>query len=126
MKLAMMILCAALLGGCATTEPQEVVTKNVFLIPKLPDEATQVPAQVRAPDLATATQKDVAKWMADSEKRVIDLETKVKSYQNLMTLMIEKNGLKDGDYRFVEFDKDEVLAPKNELKTQVLKMKAMK
>lgn len=76
------------LVGCCTTQPPitpSVVVKYVKVAAPLPPEYLVIPAKVDDIDLSTATQRDVSDWLARSEGRTKDLETKlnqIKKFQS--------------------------------------------
>jgi hypothetical protein len=78
--LALLVFTFALVG-CATApgkvEPSVVVQYKLVTAP-IPEESLVIPANVEPINLATATQKDVADWLARSEGRTKDLETKLR------------------------------------------------
>lgn len=80
-KLLSMLVFAFALAGCATVpgkvEPSVVVQYKYVAAP-IPEESLVIPAKIEPLNLETATQKDVADWLARSEGRTKDLETKLR------------------------------------------------
>lgn len=80
-KLLAMLVFTFALAGCATApgkvEPSVVVQYKYVAAP-IPEESLVIPANVEPLNLDTATQKDVADWLARSEGRTKDLETKLR------------------------------------------------
>ncbi len=114
MKTLLIACMLALVVGCNSTpekpEPS-VITKNVILIVKLPDSVLLIPPHVPPIDLATATQREVAIWMAENEKRIVKLESNLAIVKNAVAAMIKKENLKEGDYKIIELTEQD-LAPK--------------
>jgi hypothetical protein len=100
-----LIVLALLLGGCAFAPAKtDLIVKDHYVIPALPDEATEIPTQV--PALPTnPTQKDVAGWLVDNETRSAIMENKLKSLKALTTDIVSKLKLKDGEYTIVDLTK---------------------
>jgi hypothetical protein len=75
------IMLALSVVGCKTmpekVEPSVVVQYKYVAAP-IPEESLVIPAAVDPIDLDTASQKDVADWLARSEGRTKDLETKLR------------------------------------------------
>lgn len=75
------------LAGCATTAPTKVepsvVVQYKYVTLPLPDGALAIPANVEPINLSTATQKDVADWLARSEGRTRDLEEKLRTIKSI-------------------------------------------
>jgi uncharacterized lipoprotein NlpE involved in copper resistance len=69
------------LVGCATTSNEikpSVVVEYKYVTSPIPDESLAMPDKVDPIDIKTATQRDVADWLARSEQRTKDLENKLK------------------------------------------------
>lgn len=85
MRFVLIFAVAALLSACETTNPrQEPVVEHKLVAKKIPSELLEIPAYPTSPDL-NGTQKDVAVWIVENEKRVKQLETqlkKIKDYNN--------------------------------------------
>jgi uncharacterized protein YceK len=88
-SLLIALVLGFMIAGCSTTEtlckekPQ--VVKYKYIVNQVPAKLLEVPAPMYKLDLSTATDKDVALWMIDSEKRAIEIEQKliqVKTYQD--------------------------------------------
>lgn len=111
----LVILIITILSGCATTEPPvapSVLIKNTYLIPSLGPDIIELPKNVRPLDLTTATQADLAKWLLENEKRVVELEGKVAAARNISGLLIKKNSLKPDDYKIIELTKKDLTEAK--------------
>lgn len=110
------LILAFTLTACETVKTPEVapvvMTKNVYLIPKIEDDIISVPSNVKGIDLEKATQLDVAKWMVENEKRTAILENKLLATKNITAALIKKENLKDGDYKVIELKKEELLPDK--------------
>jgi hypothetical protein len=71
-----------MLSACSTLGPQEpgvppIVVKDHYITREIPDEHLTIPEQAPSIDVKNATQKDVAIWVTNTEKRMKDLETKL-------------------------------------------------
>jgi hypothetical protein len=82
MKHLALILAALTLVGCAHWEPvkpeEKIVVKQEYIIRIPPAESLTIPAKVPdIPNLDSATQGDVAKWLAEYEDRTKKLEAKL-------------------------------------------------
>lgn len=79
------IIFALSLAGCQTAptkvEPSVVVHYKYVSAP-IPEDALVIPDKVQAIDLDTATQKDVADWLARSEDRTNNIELKLRSIKD--------------------------------------------
>ena len=78
---------ALLLSGCGAfeTKEQPVAVQTKYVITTIPAEMLTVPPPTYKIDPATATDKDAAHWMTDSEARYLEIEKKlqaVKKYQD--------------------------------------------
>lgn len=80
-QLLFTILLVLSLVGCKTA-PEKVVPSVLvqykYVAAPIPEELLVIPSNVEPIDLTTATQKDVADWLARSEGRKRDLETKLR------------------------------------------------
>lgn len=79
----------SLLSGCAFLQqkpveqlPPETIVRNQLVFVSLPEDFFIVPDNVLPLDLATATQKDVASWLAKNESRTERLENKILQLKN--------------------------------------------
>jgi len=78
MKQLLAIIMAAMLAGCVTTQPETRLIPNVEYIVRIPpEELAKLPPEVANIDVDTATQADIASWIAQNEKRMNDLENLV-------------------------------------------------
>ena len=110
---------ALLLGGCACQQEliqPSVVTVNRYLVPSLGTELTSVPPQPPAINLDTATQREVANWLLDSEQRIVILENKLRAAGQAYEALIKKKNLKPEDYEVVDLSKELDLKKKVEEK----------
>jgi hypothetical protein len=86
MKIWIAIFCV-FLAACNPIRPceeQPVATKYKYIVTEIPETMLVVPANVNPIDTKTATDKDAAKWMIESEKRskIIEQQLKaIKQYQ---------------------------------------------
>lgn len=82
-KLLLIIAMCLGLAGCATAPQAEVkpsvVVQYKYVAAPIPDDALVIPANVERINLETASQKEVADWLARSEGRSLDIENKLKS-----------------------------------------------
>lgn len=82
MKFVFIALIASLLVACETTplreEPQ---VEHKLVSKKIPSELLEIPSYPTAPDL-TGTQKDIAVWVIENEKRVKQLESQLKKIKD--------------------------------------------
>lgn len=77
MKLAVVLL-ATLLSGCALTDNfvrKEVVVQREYVIRKATDQQKALPPFPPSINVLTADQLTLAQWIADSERRQLDLES---------------------------------------------------
>lgn len=86
MKLVYIIPFCLALAGCETIQKldQTTATRYKYVVTQIPDEVLKVPNPMYKIDPKTATDKEMAKWMADSEQRYLEIERKlreVKEYQ---------------------------------------------
>jgi hypothetical protein len=77
------------LGACSFMQqkpveqlPAETIVRNQLVFVSLPEDFFIVPDNVLPLDLATATQKDVASWLAKNESRTEKLENKILQLKN--------------------------------------------
>ncbi len=114
MKKLIIIAAVLIASGCATTEPVKpsVFIQNTYLIPNLGADVTDIPKNIPMPNLQTATQADIAKWIIDNENRIIDLEAKIGMAKNITGVMIKKNSLKPGDYKVIDLTKKDLAEAK--------------
>ncbi len=92
MKLIYCLLLIICLVGCASNEVKhDIVTQNHYTTRIIPDEYFVIPSQVPNIDLATSTQKDVSKWIAESEQRSAELELKIKAIKKVQDENIAKD-----------------------------------
>jgi len=91
MKTAVALLAALLLVGCGTTDfvRKEVVVETRYVIRKASEAQKQLPPMPAKIDPQSATQLELAEWMAQTEKRMMDLESLIKQlivfYEKLPT-----------------------------------------
>lgn len=74
MKVILVLLLALFVSGCGTVK-HEVVTKNIYIVRTAIDDQKRLPPYPTNIDIETATQVDLAEWIAASEKRQWDLES---------------------------------------------------
>lgn len=83
--LAIIMMLTALVG--CTTAPAKVepsvVVQYKYVAAPIPDDVLVIPASVDPIDLSMATQKDVADWLARSEGRTKDIETKLRTVKSI-------------------------------------------
>jgi len=95
MKLLGILISAALLTGCATIgQKPEIVIKTEVIKLKIPQSLVEIPPYPKAIDIETATQADVSKFIAETEKRMYELERKleaIKEYDDVTTEQLEGN-----------------------------------
>lgn len=76
-----MILCLGVAACCPPVKPDDP-TSHELISKKIPPELLEIPAPVATPDL-NGSQKDVALWLIENEKRTKSLENqlgKIKEY----------------------------------------------
>ena len=76
----LLTILAICLAGCATTDPvvdKGVVVRYKYVVTTIPDEMLSIPPPVYMLDLSTATDKDAALWLVESEKRSLVIEGKL-------------------------------------------------
>ena len=81
MKQLLIVLFALLVTGCATTcEPElQTVTKLERIVVKPPIELLTIPPYNMPIDVDFATQRSVADWILQSERRTEQLEDQLKA-----------------------------------------------
>ena len=78
MRVFLIALLSSFLVACSTTQPrEEPPVEHQLVAKKIPSELLEIPSYPSAPDL-TGTQKDVAVWIIENEKRVKQLEEQLK------------------------------------------------
>lgn len=87
MKTVLAILLATALTGCAggagwRQEPSVIVQYKTEYI-TIPEDHLVIPDDIPMVDLKTATQKTIAKWIADKEERSIEMEKKLRKIKEL-------------------------------------------
>lgn len=75
MKLLLTLLLALSLVGCDTFVRKEVVIQHDYIVRKATDQQKALPPFPAAINVITADQLTLAQWIADSEKRQLDLES---------------------------------------------------
>jgi outer membrane biogenesis lipoprotein LolB len=75
MKFIVAIMAVALLAGCETITRKEVVVETRYVVRKASEAQKQLPPYPPAINPDTATQTDLAEWIAQNEKRMLDLES---------------------------------------------------
>lgn len=82
------IALALLLGGCSFSKDNvrdaPVVTKYKYIVNTVPGEMFVKPDQVQNINTDTATDKDVANWMINSEKRYLEIERRLDSIREYL------------------------------------------
>lgn len=70
------ILAAVFLTGCGTSGflRKEVVVETRYIIRQASEAQKQLPPNPPPIDVSKATQLDLAEWIAQSERRTLDLE----------------------------------------------------
>lgn len=79
-RIILIVGAALLLAGCVTLPEDpytrvEVVTETKYVIRKASDQQKALPAYPANIDVTTATQSELAEWIAQSERRQYDLES---------------------------------------------------
>lgn len=59
------------------------VVENHYVKQTIPSDHLAIPPQTAKIDLKTSTQKDVARWILDNEKRTTTLEDQIKAIKKL-------------------------------------------
>lgn len=93
LTLPLIAICLLSLTGCPTMGPlrdQEVAVKYKYVVTSIPVDLTTVPPATVKIDPKTATDKEMAKWMADSEARYLEIEKRLKAIKDY-----QENKLKD-------------------------------
>jgi hypothetical protein len=106
-RLLLLFSIVLFLYGCpgATVGPS-VIIKDQMLIPQPEAVFFTLPPQPTPLDTTTPlSQRDVALWITENEKRTLALEAMIINLQAIPTLVIEQGGLKEGDYKIVEIKK---------------------
>lgn len=76
-SLLILPIFAVIAGCCQPTKPDENVVQHDLIAKKIPSELLVIPAPVQSPDL-NGTQKDVALWIIEVEKRTRTIENQLK------------------------------------------------
>lgn len=74
MKALSIAVLAVLLSGCTTITRKEVVIETRYVVRAASEAQKRLPPQPAPINVDTATQADLAEWIAQSEKRTLDLE----------------------------------------------------
>ncbi len=81
-----LIVLSCLLVGCSslcTSVPVErLIVKHEYIAAEVPLELLTIPPQLPVPG-ATATDKDLALWLLDNERRTLELEQKLRHVRAL-------------------------------------------
>ena len=72
--------CLVLLTGCPTMPKVDVpvAVKYKYVITTIPEDLLVMPPPTYKIDPKTATDKEMAKWMSDSEQRYLEIEKRLK------------------------------------------------
>jgi hypothetical protein len=85
---SLIFLISITLSGCSLFQvkpdvlPPEVVVRNHAVLVSLPDDFFKVPDNIEPLDVSTASQKEVAIWLVNNEKRTQELENKIMAFRN--------------------------------------------
>jgi hypothetical protein len=82
MKRTLIAICALMLSACAFDDAfvrKEVVTETVYVVRKATDQQKALPPMPTSIDVTKASQTDLAQWLADSERRMLDLEAIIRN-----------------------------------------------
>lgn len=91
MKLLGIIISAAMLTGCASVgQKPEMVVKTEVIKMKIPESLMEVPPYPKAIDIETATQADVSEFIAETEKRMYELERKLEEIKHFNDAPVDK------------------------------------
>lgn len=82
-KLCIALLVLALTGCCTAPTIPPIIVKDRFITRVLPSEHLEIPAYGPTIDVKTATQKDVAAWVVQTELRMSNMETKLKKIKQI-------------------------------------------
>lgn len=74
MKVLLIAVLAILLSGCTTTIRKEVVIETRYVVRTASEAQKRLPPHPAPINVDTATQSDLAEWIAQSERRALDLE----------------------------------------------------
>ena len=86
-KIILLALCFSL-SACFPVRPSEdksVVTKYKYIVIDVPEQMTSIPDSVTPIDVQTATDKDAALWIINSEKRSQTMEKQLKAIRQYQT-----------------------------------------
>ena len=91
MKLIGILILAALLTGCASLgQKPEIVIKTEVIKLKIPQSLMEIPPYPKGIDVESATQADVSKFIAESERRMYELERKLEAIKEFNDVTIEQ------------------------------------
>jgi hypothetical protein len=77
-----------MLAGCQFIRPdvdQPVAVKYKYVVTEIPQTMLVIPEQTRNIDVNTATDKDAAKWIIESENRARIIEKQLKAIRDYQT-----------------------------------------
>lgn len=80
---ALMLACLPLLTACPdpVRPDPSVVTQTIYIVRQAPDDMYKLPPPVVNIDAETATQRDLALWITNSEDRTLELERMLHALQ---------------------------------------------
>jgi hypothetical protein len=73
-KALTIVALAALLTGCTTVTKKEVVIETRYVVRTASEAQKRLPPHPRPINVDTANQAELAEWLAQSERRALDLE----------------------------------------------------
>ena len=88
---SLMLVMSIGLVGCDTMpkRDQPVLIKYKYIINTIPADMLDIPAPITPVDSKIADDLAVGNWMIDSEKRVLEIEGKLKSVKKLQDQRLE-------------------------------------
>jgi hypothetical protein len=91
MKSLGIIFLTVLITGCAALDQKTpMVVKTEVIKMKIPESLMEVPPYPKKIDVETATQADVSKFIAETEKRMYELERKLEEIKKFNDVPVEK------------------------------------
>ena len=98
-KLIIFIL-TIFLTGCVTFSKkpdQELIVKYKYIVTEIPAELLVIPAPMYKINPKTATDKDAAQWLIDSEKRFLEIEKKLQAIKAYLDKKLKELNIPEND-----------------------------
>lgn len=96
MRVFIISLCL-LLTGCETFTKKEVVVKTEYIVRSASNAQKELPPHPTPINIQSATQLELAQWIVETEKRMLDLESIIKRLIEFYEKPEEKKPVKEED-----------------------------